>query len=296
MLETHEALTGPEGHEPGNSPKAAARLPATGKPWEVCPGIAVTSINKSYFFLLHRIQGSVPLGESVRLSKLPWTGLEVRRRIRSEPARELTLVKLLSPVRLCDPMDCSPPGSSLHGILQARVLEWVAIPFSRGSSDPGIEPGSPALQADALTSEPPGKPELTLREGISRRESRCYSRIFLLSADATHGEGNGSPLQCSCLENPRDGGAWRAIVCGVAQSRARLSTDPSGCCYPCVCVCVCVCARSDISDSLPSLRPWNSPGKNTGGCCHFTLPGIIPTQGSNPCLLHLLHCRWILYT
>ena len=37
---------------------------------------------------------------------------------------------------LCDPMDCSPPGSSVHGILQARILEWVAIPFSRGSSGP----------------------------------------------------------------------------------------------------------------------------------------------------------------
>ena len=37
---------------------------------------------------------------------------------------------------LCDPMDCSPPGSSVHGILQARVLEWVAMPSSRGSSQP----------------------------------------------------------------------------------------------------------------------------------------------------------------
>ena len=37
---------------------------------------------------------------------------------------------------LCDPMDCSPPGSSVHGILQARKLEWVAIPFSKGSSQP----------------------------------------------------------------------------------------------------------------------------------------------------------------
>ena len=36
------------------------------------------------------------------------------------------------------------------------------------------------------------------------------------------GEGNGNPLQCSCLENPRDGGAWRAAVYGVAQSRTRL--------------------------------------------------------------------------
>ena len=37
---------------------------------------------------------------------------------------------------LCDPMDCSPPGSSVHGILQTRILEWAAIPFSRGSSQP----------------------------------------------------------------------------------------------------------------------------------------------------------------
>ena len=37
---------------------------------------------------------------------------------------------------LCDLMDCSPPGSSVHGILQARILEWVAISFSRGLSQP----------------------------------------------------------------------------------------------------------------------------------------------------------------
>ena len=45
-------------------------------------------------------------------------------------------VKSLSRVRLCDPMGCSPPGSSIHGILQARILEWVAISFSRGFSRP----------------------------------------------------------------------------------------------------------------------------------------------------------------
>ena len=44
------------------------------------------------------------------------------------------------------------------GILQARILEWVAKPSSRGSSQPGIEPRSPALQVDSLPSEPPGKP------------------------------------------------------------------------------------------------------------------------------------------
>ena len=41
---------------------------------------------------------------------------------------------------LCDPVDLSLPGSSVHGILQARILEWVAVPSSRGSSEPVIEP------------------------------------------------------------------------------------------------------------------------------------------------------------
>ena len=96
---------------------------------------------------------------------------------------------------LCDPMDCSWPDSSVHGILQARILEWVAMPSSRGSSQPRDwthvsciasgyftiwatrevqeywsgyppprdlpEPGSPALQADSLPAELPGKPIYT---------------------------------------------------------------------------------------------------------------------------------------
>ena len=57
------------------------------------------------------------------------------------------------------PMDCSPPGSSsVHVIFQARTLEWVAIFFSRDLPDPGIELGSPALQADCFPSKPPWNP------------------------------------------------------------------------------------------------------------------------------------------
>ena len=61
---------------------------------------------------------------------------------------------------LCDPMHCTLPGSSVpvHGILQAGILEWMAVLFSRGSSQPSDEPRSPALQADTLPSEPLGKP------------------------------------------------------------------------------------------------------------------------------------------
>ena len=61
-------------------------------------------------------------------------------------------------VQLCDPMDWSPPGSTVHGISQARILEWVAIPFSRGSSRPRDQTQVSTLQADSLPSEPPGKP------------------------------------------------------------------------------------------------------------------------------------------
>ena len=58
---------------------------------------------------------------------------------------------------LCNPMDCSLQGSSVHGIFQARVLEWVAIAFSRGSSWPRDRTRVSQLQADAFPSEPPGK-------------------------------------------------------------------------------------------------------------------------------------------
>ena len=48
---------------------------------------------------------------------------------------------------LWDPMDCSPPDSSVHGILQARILKWVAMPSFRDLPDPGIEPASPVSPA-----------------------------------------------------------------------------------------------------------------------------------------------------
>ena len=69
---------------------------------------------------------------------------------------------------LCDIMDYSPPGSSVHRILQGRKLEWVAIPF------PGTEPRAPALQADFLPSEPP---ENTLYIVTKPRIPVCISII-----------------------------------------------------------------------------------------------------------------------
>ena len=57
---------------------------------------------------------------------------------------------------LCDPRDYT-----VHGILQARIIEWVAFPFSRDLPNPGIEARSPTLQVDSLPAELQGKPENT---------------------------------------------------------------------------------------------------------------------------------------
>ena len=90
----------------------------------------------------------------------------------------------------CDPMDYT-----VHGTVQARILEWVAIPFSRGSFQPSegtvfhFIPG----KASAYNVGDPGS---------------------ILGSGRTLGEGNGNPLQYSCLENPMDGEAWYATVHG----------------------------------------------------------------------------------
>ena len=70
-------------------------------------------------------------------------------------------------------MDCSPPGSSVQGTLQARIQKWVAIPFSRGSSQPGTEPGSSAFQVVSLPSEPPGKPSVYIIGDQIRGDDSC---------------------------------------------------------------------------------------------------------------------------
>ena len=90
---------------------------------------------------------------------------------------------------------------TVHGILQARILEWVAFPFSRGSPKPGIKPRSPALQADSLPPEPPEKPKNTGMGSLS-----FLQQIFLtqgnktgsptLQADSLPAEPQGKPIQC----------------------------------------------------------------------------------------------------
>ena len=78
-------------------------------------------------------------------------------------------------------MDYSPPGSFAPRIFQARILEWVIISFSRGSSDPGIKPTShvsPALAGGFFTIEPPGKPSETI--GLVKKFIQTFSPLLYL--------------------------------------------------------------------------------------------------------------------
>ena len=89
-------------------------------------------------------------------------------------------------------MDCSPPGSSVHGILQARILEWVAMPSCRKSSpsrDRTLVPVVPASTGGFLTSEPPGSP-LLLWKVITDFFSKLCSPFGQISTSTTNKESN----------------------------------------------------------------------------------------------------------
>ena len=85
---------------------------------------------------------------------------------------------------LCDPVNCSPSGSSVHGIFQARTLEWVAITFSKGSSQPRDQTHISCLlhwQAGSLPADPPGRSYLFhLNVDVSVRVN-CSHASFLAS-------------------------------------------------------------------------------------------------------------------
>ena len=96
------------------------------------------------------------------------------------------MLSCFSCVQLFDPIDCSLPVSFVHWILQARMLEWVAFPFSRGDlPTPGIEPRYPTLQVDSLPAEPPGKSKNT-----------AVGSLFLLQRIFPIQESNQGLLHC----------------------------------------------------------------------------------------------------
>ena len=193
---------------------------------------------------------------------------------------------------MSDPMDCSPPGSYVQGISQARILSGLTFPSPQDLRDPGIEPGSPTLVGGFLTTELPKKSVFKHTSILNDNYYFCYSGLFNLfiytfvkclfiflnwstvdlqyhvnfkytakrfsymykcisiylsiygasqvelvvknlPANASDvrdavsiprlwrspGRGHGNPLRYSCLENPMDRGAWRAIVIGSQRVR-----------------------------------------------------------------------------
>ena len=162
---------------------------------------------------------------------------------------------------LCNPIDPSPPDSSIHGIFPARILVWVSMPSFRGSSQPRDWTRASYVSCIAgrfFTAEPPGNSQLyspmqimwVLSWSICEMKKlnprnphtihgdniagylcpvyqswfkNCFISSLLIISGWVSREGNGTPLQYSCLENPMDGGAWWAAVHGVAMSRTWLS-------------------------------------------------------------------------
>ena len=172
---------------------------------------------------------------------------------------------------LCDPMDCSLPGFSVHGILQARILEWVAISFSTAWKwKVKVKSISCVwLLATPWTAAYPALPSM----GFSRQE--YWSGLPLPSPKNKLGRWNrSSGFSHVTLKLKYFQWQYWAIVC---------------------------CLVAKLSDSLwpdwlqPArlLCPWDFPGKDTGVGCHFLLQGIFLTQDQT----HISYIgRWILYS
>ena len=157
----------------------------------------------------------------------------------------------------CNPGDYSPHQSFfVHGITQARILEWVAISYSRGSSQPRawtrISCTGRWILHHRATAKPIKKKKrlysfhlfdkylwisytflgrvifkyfYSFPDGSDGKESarNAGDPGLIPGLERSPGEGNGNPLQYSCLENPMDKGAWQATVHGVTKSQTRLS-------------------------------------------------------------------------
>ena len=145
-------------------------------------------------------------------------------------------------------MDCRPPGSSVHGILQARITDWDAISLSRGSSQPRDRTWVFHITGRCFTLWAT-REELFIKCDWFPHEKQTQGHYHVKKEDRrdvamsqgmpeiaanpqipglgrSPGEGNGYPLQCSGRENSMDRGSWWATVHGVGKSRPWLSDNP----------------------------------------------------------------------
>ena len=146
------------------------------------------------------LKKDMTIHSSILAWEIPWTEEPSRlqstgsQRVRHDCATEQRLETWGVKVAQSCPTLCDPMGYTVHGILQATILKWVAFPFSRGSSQ-RIEPRSPTLQVDSFPAEPQGKPRETwasskhfsllpcffLRETQKSGYKSCFSTVCFLS-------------------------------------------------------------------------------------------------------------------
>ena len=112
------------------------------------------------------------------------------------------LVAQLCPT-LCSPMDCRPPGSSVHGISQAGIQEWVAIPTPGDLPDPGMEPASSASAGGFLAVEPPGRPLGMIANAASVALAPLPPNSLLLFHQDKGSPASGPPYFCPSLRLER---------------------------------------------------------------------------------------------
>ena len=159
---------------------------------------------------------------SEKLTGLPWA---------LQHSSPVEVLVTQSPPTLCDPMDRSPPGSSVHGIPQARILEWVAMHFSRGSSQPRDWTLVSCTAGNSLLFEPPmSSPAFISYQGV--KWPVCSSpRVFIKTKPHDYSENQGFRVRTLSLLPSHFFGGLR-VVSRPARPWHCSSGCVSGCCQP----------------------------------------------------------------
>ena len=204
-------------------------------------------------------------------------------------------------------MGCSSPGFSVHEILQAIILEWITIFFSRESSWPKAQTllSYTSWTGRFFTTSTTWEAQSPIIWSLLQKFLYIFdpfdsflasSRAFLVAQRLKHlpamrsevkasacnagdlglipgsgrspGEGNGNPLQYSCLENPINGGAWWATVHGVAKSQTWLSDFTSLCLFKAV-------SQNRQRYCVLGLSPQIIHNSQLLGCAFFSVNKII---------------------